>query len=253
MTPTDREIFDQSAQFYDLIYSDRDSHAETQWILNQLTQAGVRQPARILELGSGTGRHAVLFGEAGHSVTGVEPSPQMLERAQAHPRVKYVPGDARSIRIDEPFDAVLALFHVLSYHTSAHDIEKFFETVSAHLPSGGIFGFDTWFTPAVHALRPEKRTLTKESQDLHISRVATPTEYLSQSMVTVTYDCTLTDKATTETHSFVEAHHMRHLTETEIASLADQHGFEILDTREFLTGREASRETWGVWFTLRKI
>ena len=252
MPDSDGPVFDKYARFYNLIYRDRDTPAEVAWILSELNSAGLDASLKLLELGSGTGRHAVLFAEGGHSVVGVDPSPEMILQARSHELVEYVEGDGRSVRIPELFDAVLALFHVVSYQTTDDDLLAIFTTASEHLESGGIFGFDVWFSPAVHALRPEPRTLTKEDDDVALSRRATPEEDLNRSLVTVTYDCTITDKQTGETHEFQERHLMRHFGAAEISFVANLSGFDVLSHSEFLTSQVPSRETWGVWFTLRK-
>ena len=245
-------VFDKYARFYDLIYRDRDTPAEVSWILNELDSAGLGSNLRLLELGSGTGRHAVLFGEAGHSVVGVDPSAEMISHAQSHDLVNYLEGDGRSVRIGEKFDAVLALFHVVSYQTTDHDLLAIFTTAGEHLESGGIFGFDVWFSPAVHSLTPEPRTLHKEDDSVSLTRTAEPEEDLSRSLVSVTYDCTITDKHTGKTHEFQEQHLMRHFSAAEIGFVANLSGFDVLAHSEFLSSAVPSRETWGVWFTLRK-
>jgi len=85
-----------------------------------------------------------------------------------------------------------------------------------------------------------------------LSRKATPEEDLNRSLVTVTYDCTITDKQTGETHEFQERHLMRHFGAAEISFVANVSGFDVLSHSEFLTSQVPSRDTWGVWFTLRK-
>ena len=252
MTNASGPVFDKYARFYDLIYQDRDSVAEVSWIMKELDSVGLSSPLRLLELGSGTGRHAVLFAETGHSVVGVDPSPEMIRHAARHNRVNYAEGDGRSVRIAERFDAVLALFHVVSYQATDDDLLKIFTTASEHLDSGGIFGFDVWFSPAVHALGPERRTLEKEDEEVALTRTATPTEDLNKSLVTVTYDCSITDKQTGQTHQFQEQHLMRHFSATEIGFVANLTGFDVVNQSEFLSSAPPSRETWGVWFTLRK-
>src|SRR4051794_28643184 len=48
-----------------------------------LTELLPEPPARIADLGCGTGSLSVLLARAGHQVTGVDTSPAMLERAAA--------------------------------------------------------------------------------------------------------------------------------------------------------------------------
>jgi len=244
--------FNQLASVYDLIYEDKDSSQEVLWILAELDSRGLPTPANILELGSGTGRHAQLMADHGHMVTGVEPSPEMLARTGEHSRTKFVAGDARDVRLDKKFDAVLALFHVVSYQNTSSDISDFFATAASHLNPGGLLGFDIWYSPAVHAQGPEARTLIKEDHAIKLERVASPTEELNHSLVTVNYRFSVTDKISGKNRVFTEEHKMRHFCETEIELYSSMHGFELLEGKEFLTGRQPSRDTWGVWFTLRK-
>jgi 2-polyprenyl-3-methyl-5-hydroxy-6-metoxy-1,4-benzoquinol methylase len=74
-------------------------------------------PARILDLGCGTGSLSVVLAELGHTVQGLDLSPRMLERAAAKARshgveVALLEGDASGPRVDGPFDVVLSR-HVL--------------------------------------------------------------------------------------------------------------------------------------------
>jgi SAM-dependent methyltransferase len=250
---TDRAVFDTYAEFYDLLYEGKDTAGEVEWILHELHEAGMPNLGSVLELGAGTGRHAVAFADRGHRVVAVEPSQPMLDKAREHRSVHYIKGDARAVRVGEKFDAVLSLFHVLSYHTEPDDVRGFFETASQHLPSGGLLGFDVWYSPAVHFLRPEARVLSRENEALEISRSATATEELNRSVVTVDYACASRSKETGVQTSFRESHVMRHFTATEITSFATEHSFDVVSSKEFMTNAEPSRETWGVWFTLRKI
>ena len=250
---TSPQVFQESAAVYDLLYGDKDTVAEAQWIATTLESHGCPPAGCLLEFGSGTGRHARILADQGYLVTGVEPSSDMLERAEPHARVTYLHGDTASTNLGEKFDAVMALFHVMSYHTSLHDLQAFWDTASQHLDPGGLFAFDVWFTPAVHSLVPEGRVLEKANSRISVTRAATPTEDISRSLVTVTYDYTVKDLASGTTSTFSESHAMRHFTQTEIELLARQHGFELLESHEFMSSAKPSRDTWGVWFTLRKI
>jgi SAM-dependent methyltransferase len=63
--------FRQYSAYYDLLYAEKDYAAEADYVAAALRRAdpGVR---RILELGSGTGRHGRLLSARGFEVEGVE-------------------------------------------------------------------------------------------------------------------------------------------------------------------------------------
>ena len=70
------------------------------------------QPARVLELGCGTGSISVLLAEMGHSVTGIDLSPRMIEQAtaKAHRHAVAIDvrvGDAADPPVTGLFDVVL--------------------------------------------------------------------------------------------------------------------------------------------------
>ena len=246
-------VFRESAAVYDLLYGDKDYVSETEWIARSLTKHGCESGANLLEFGSGTGRHARILGELGFLVTAVEPSLDMLGRAEPHERVTFLQGDTASTALNLRFDAVLALFHVMSYHTALSGIHAFFGTACQHLDSGGLFAFDVWYSPAVHSLIPEKRTLTKANSLISVTRAAEPSEDVARSLVSVEYHYSVKNLETSEISNYTETHLMRHFTETEIALLAGHHGFELVESCEFMSDAEPDRTTWGVWFVLRKI
>lgn len=69
----------------------------------------------ILDVGTGTGRAALLMAEAGATVTGVDASEEMLaiareHAAEQHAAVTFAPGDAHALAFpDRSFDAAVSL------------------------------------------------------------------------------------------------------------------------------------------------
>ena len=247
-----RQVFRESAAVYDLLYGDKDYVSETEWIRRNLAKHGCEPGANLLEFGSGTGRHARILGDLGYLVTAVEPSSEMQSRAEPHKRVTYLHGDTSSTDLDLNFDAVLALFHVMSYHTTLLSINAFFETAGRHLDHGGLFAFDVWYSPAVHSLVPEKRIMTKANSLMSVTRIAEPSEDIARSLVSVDFHYSVKNLETSEISNYSETHMMRHFTETEIQMFGGQHGFELVESSEFMSDAEPGRTTWGVWFVLRK-
>jgi SAM-dependent methyltransferase len=253
--PDQMSNFQRYSAFYDLLYADKDYAAEADYV------ARVLSPARsVLELGSGTGRHGRLLADRGFDVLGVELSAEMAAEAQRRSCDARNPtgsfacevGDLRGFRAGRTFDAVISLFHVISYQTGNPDLAAAFDTAAGHLSPGGLFLFDVWHGPAVLTQQPGVRTKEAADAERRVRRTATPTLDTNRSTVRVDYEMACEDLVTGEATRFGETHVMRYLFPTEIGFLATAAGFEQVSSEEFLTGRPPSPETWGVAYLLRK-
>lgn len=101
----------------------------------------------ILDLGCGTGLLAATFAEGGRSiVTGVDPAGAMLDVARNRPggaAVRWIEGDARSVRLDRRFDLVVLTGHAFQVFLTRDDRAKVLRTIAHHLAPAGRFVFDT--------------------------------------------------------------------------------------------------------------
>ena len=80
-------------------------------------------------------------------------------------------GDITTTRLERRFDAVLALFHVVSYQTTNPAVQALFANAAHHLKLGGLFFFNVWYSPAVTANCPELRVKRLQRADLAIIRI----------------------------------------------------------------------------------
>ncbi len=247
--------FHRYSAFYDLLYADKDYAAEADYVARALG------PARsVLELGSGTGRHGRLLAERGFDVLGVELSAEMAAEARRRSCDAGPPagsftcevGDLRSFRAGRTFDAVISLFHVISYQTGNDDLAAAFETSARHLAPGGLFLFDVWHGPAVLSQQPSVRAKDAADAERRVRRTATPILDTNLGTVRVDFEMACEDLVTGEATRFSESHLMRYLFPTEIGFLAAGAGFEQVASEEFLTGQPPSPDTWGVAYLLRK-
>jgi SAM-dependent methyltransferase len=254
------DVFQRYSAYYDLLYRDKDYAAEAEYILRTLHDA-VPTARKLLEFGSGTGRHGRFFADRGFEVFGVERSETMAAVARDTARAtkfarggKFdcVQGDVRTVALQETFDAVLALFHVVSYQVSNHDLSETFANAARHLQAGGVFVFDVWHGPAVLGERPAVRVKRVEDEHVLLTRIAEPELDLNASVVTVRYSMLAEAKTGAKLEKFGEEHRMRYLFPTEIDLLAKQSGFAVEKCEEFLTSKPASGRTWGVAYVLRK-
>jgi len=162
-------------------------------------------------------------------------------------------GDIREVTTGRTFDAVLSLFHVISYQVSNADVSAVFARAAEQLQPGGLFVFDVWYSPAVYAQRPEVRVKRLEEGDLKITRIAEPVIYPNENRVDVNYTIFAQDGASGESQTFTENHPMRHFSLPELDLLATNAGFERLCAEAFLTGEAPGEETWGVCLVLRRL
>lgn len=250
--------FKQYSVYYDLLYSDKNYQAEAEYVASQLRSANPHV-RNILELGSGTGRHGRLLAGMGFDVQGVERSSEMAAIALSGPggalgagAFTCAVGDLRLIRLGRTFDAVISLFHVISYQITDEDLDAAFETAAEHLSLGGEFLFDVWHGPAVVAMKPSVRTKEAAKGRYRVKRVANPEWDTMEKTVKVLYSLDCEDNESGERARFQEEHVMRYLFPEEIEHFASKAGFTLIKTEEFLTGRPPSASTWGVAYLLRK-
>ncbi len=244
--------FVRSAKVYDLLYADKRSAEEADYLVALLARFDVHPGASLLEFGCGTGRHARELVQRGFSITGIEQSPQMARLAIAQGLSDTLIGDIRSTAVGRHFDAVVALFHVISYQSELDALVETFKNAARHLRPSGLFVFDAWYTPAVAALRPEERDRSASGDGGSVRRRAMPVEDVVNSIVDVAFTYEYRESSAEGVEVWSEVHRMRHLTLTEVRLLARESELELLLAEEWLSGLEPSRETWGVTFVLRK-
>jgi SAM-dependent methyltransferase len=252
-------VFGNYARYYDLLYHDKDYAGEAQFIHN-LIQSQAPAAQTILELGCGTGNHAMLLAKAGYDIHGVDLSLEMLEGAKQRcaqlpqelaAKLKFTQGDIRQVRIDAKFDVVLSLFHVISYQTTNEDLLAAFETAKLHLSPGGIMIFDVWYGPTVLSEPPVVRVKRLEDESIQVTRIAEPAMYPNRNCVDVNYQIFIKDKNNGAVEEIKETHTMRYLFEPELNFLTAQSRMKIIDRGEWMTMKELGIHTWGAVFVVQ--
>lgn len=102
--------------------------------------------ARILDLGCGTGLLCNAYAAQGHDVTGVDPSPAMLELARRKPHgdeIEWVRSCAQSYRSDKRFDVIVMTGHAFQAVLEDADVLATFATMRKHLRTGSVVAFES--------------------------------------------------------------------------------------------------------------
>lgn len=249
---TSTPVFDAYSRYYDLLYRDKDYAAEVEYIDSLLSRYNITGP-ELLEFGSGTGKHGQLLAKLGYRVTGIERSSEMVGLATVAEGFSCQKGDICTVQLGRTFDAVLSLFHVVSYQISNDAVRGVFARAAEHLEPGGLFVFDVWYSPAVYAQRPEVRVKRMIDSEVEITRIAEPAIFSNENRVDVKYTVFVRELANSAYQTFTEIHPMRHFSLPELDLLAGLSGFEREAAEAFLTGDDPGEETWGVCLVLRRI
>jgi 2-polyprenyl-3-methyl-5-hydroxy-6-metoxy-1,4-benzoquinol methylase len=103
-------------------------------------------PVRILDLGCGTGLLCDAYAAVGHSVTGVDPAPAMLDVARTKPQgaaVTWVQSTAQDFQSPHRFDLIIMTGHAFQVLLSDDAINATFATMRQHLAPGGRIVFES--------------------------------------------------------------------------------------------------------------
>ncbi len=245
------QVFDNYARYYDLLYQDKDYVAEAEYVVS-LIKRNAPQADHILELGCGTGAHAEYLARMGYTIHGVDISKEMLVLAEKRKavlpadvaaRLSFGLGDVRSVRTGKTYDAVISLFHVMSYQSTNDDLGAAFDTAAKHLLLGGLFLYDFWYGPAVLTKHPDTRVKRLESSDIKVTRIAEPILIVNENMVDVNYSVFIEDKATSEIDQLSEIHRMRYFFLPELEWYRGSSWKELV-SEEWLSGNALSKDSW---------
>jgi len=246
--------FEGSADFYDDLYEGKNYAVEADYV-DGLIQRYVPGARSLLDLGCGTGRHAIAFTEKGYGVVGVDRSPEMIAKAHGRrdhvspdmrERLTFQHGDVRDLRLGRQFDAVVALFHVVSYQISNDDLLAAFTTARIHLRENGVFIFDCWYGPGVLTDPPAARVRTLRSGSNRLTRFAEPVMHVNEDTVEVNYRFELVDQPSRSRSEFFENHAMRYFFVPELFLALQTVRLKPLSVAEWMSQREPGRGTWSV-------
>ena len=249
-------VFDKYSRYYDLLYSDKNYEVEVDFV-DGLLKKYCESARTILELGCGTGGHASYLSQRGYDITGVDLSDEMLDIARQKQQsstdavcgsTSFALGDIRTVFFNRTFDAIISLFHVVSYQTTNDDLLATFNNVKRHLSPGGVFVFDCWYGPGVLTDPPVTRVKMFSGNGLSITRIAEPVMHTTENVVDVNYRILLVDDETGHLEELKELHRMRYLFAPEIELLLQQCGMKLIMKGAWLSERQPDLQSWNAYF-----
>jgi SAM-dependent methyltransferase len=238
------------AGLYDRLYAQKDYPAECD-ALERAFAAHADGPVRsVLDLGCGSGNHALPLARRGYEVVGVDRSEGMLarfrEKAAGLPGACCACGDLREVDLGRTFDAALMMFAVLGYQLGNGDVLAALRTARRHLRRGGLFVADFWYGPAVLRERPAERVKALPTPGGQVIRLASGELDERRHVCHVRYRLWhfQGDRLAGEA---AETHGMRYFFPLEVEMLLGVCGFELLRLGGFPDlDREPDASSWTV-------
>ncbi len=254
------EVFNPNySDTYDLIYGEKDYEGECRLAERLFQLYGDHSIRHILDLGCGTGGHALLLGRRGYSVVGVDRSEAMLAHAEKKAsafgdgRVQFRQGDVRSVDLEQRFDAVLMMFAVLGYQAGNEDVLSALKTARRHLMIGGLLLFDIWYGPAVLHERPGERVKVIATRTGQILRAAHGEMDTSRHLCHVRYQVWRLEPGLAIEHT-EEMHTMRYFFPLELEFFLQCSGFTMLRLGVFPDfDRDPDETTWNIMCAAKAI
>lgn len=245
------------AASYDYLYLDKDYKKECDFIEEIFLKNNLRVNS-ILDLGCGTGGHAIILAKRGYKVTGIDKSEQMLNIAREKAKredleIDFVKKDIFHLDLGKCFDAVIAMFSVMSYQITNSEVAKSCSNAFKHLNKNGIFIFDCWNGMAVITERPTNRLKeVKINSDESIIRFTNPICDILNQTVDVQFKVWHT-KGNRIVNQTDESHNMRFFFLQEIRYFLEVSGFQEIELCPFLhLNRLVSEDDWNIALIAKK-
>jgi len=140
------EYYSIAARLYDDWGLDKIKRGLTSLAI-QLLQRHEVDGNHILEHDCRTGTASIELSKLGYTVTGVDPSPDMLKiarnKAREHQsKARFVQSEIANFKSRTEFDAAVGLFETANFVTSYEDLVLSMKGISSSLIEGGVYVFD---------------------------------------------------------------------------------------------------------------
>lgn len=155
-----KDPFDFEARIYDKIWGNYDYDSDVRFLDELFSEHRCR---RIIDIGCGTGNHAIRLGKMGYDVTGVDISPTMLRMARKKDKakvVKFLQGDMRRlnkvVQKGLKFDAAICLGYTFFHLITDNDVSMFLKGLHSILKENGVFVFNARNAKKINEEKLEK-------------------------------------------------------------------------------------------------
>ena len=251
------KVFEDYSYYYNAFYKDKDYKKEADDVDSILKKYG-KDVSSVILFGCGTGCHDRALSRLGYKCHGIDLSSRMIDAAVQSAQtegldITYENADIRTYTSAAKYDAVLSLFHVMSYQIGNEDILSAFRAARECLEKGGIFVFDVWYGPGVLTDKPAIRIKKAEDENNLLVRYARPEMFEDRNVVDVNYEVFVIDKKTSVAKVINETHSMRYFFAPEIRQYLHETGFGMISHFDCATLGKTDTGSWTAYFVAEAI
>jgi len=253
----DMRPYHKYSKVYDLLLKgERNYDADCDFIESDLTRflRSDLKPLRILDIGCGTGEHAIMLSRRGYQVTGIDVSKEMIEQAVqkakvARVRAEFFVQDMRRLKLNQVFDCALSIFGSFTRLMDEGDYKRFYEGLHHHLRSRGLFIFDFINTDGVI---PNYRDWKfKKKGNLTVIRLDSSDFQRQENLLNERHECFIIKNGKIEDH-FIEIHKLKTHRMREIKGILEAYGFNLVKTVSEVVGYSKPKESFAIRVVARK-
>jgi len=244
--------YDKFAGVYDLFMDEIPYEEWCEFLCGLLKEQGVTG-GLLLELGCGTGTMTELLARKGYDMTGLDSSPEMLQKAlekrdESGLPILYLCQDMREFELYGTMAAVVAVCDTMNYLVEEGEFIDTLRLVNNYLDPGGVFIFDLKTLHYYRDVLGDRTEAVNEEEASYIWENS-----FSEEDGINAYALTLFEKRPDGLYEKAEEYHeQRAYTVPGIRAMAEEAGMEFVGAREALTGAEPDESSDRIYIILRE-
>lgn len=246
------------AKYYDRMYEGKDYEGEVAFILEAYKHYVGGEPRQILDVGCGTGNHALMLAMRGYKVLGVDKAHAMIKRAgEKAKKCSDLSLDFRCCDLEEitesDFDMVISMFNVINHIEHLGTLLSFFKNINNRLRNNGLYVFDCWNgVAAIRSLPANKGSeiKSKDGTEFHIDSKAVTDLMKSKTRI----ENHISVRKDREIKNFTFIYEQTLWTPKTISDLLSMANFEISTICQLYdVKRSATPEDWKIAFVCKRL
>ncbi len=226
------------ADHYDLLQGHRDFEGEIAGLDKRFSDYN-HNNYKGLDIGCGTGLHAIGLGRLGYSMVGVDRSPEMIRVALS--KKSPVTFQCSSLRefSENEFDFAFSMGQVVNYLEDFEGLSQFFGDVFSLLNKEGVYYFECWNPISLNRSPPQPLTRTYETDDYKIIRPVQPHYDPLAQELELHYEIQKINKTGKVLEEVRSSHHLKIFTPLELEYYLKLSGFRKIQIDRAISEKEA--------------